>query len=90
MFDNTKQRIESGSYNPHEIGGHQTVLKPSIVTMDTNVEIQSYQYQPRVAYVLRHGVADPEQETNYRRVKKTDAIHVSLWKQVKSNGCVYI
>ena len=27
MFDNTKQQIESGSYNPHEIGGHQTVLK---------------------------------------------------------------
>ena len=46
--------------------------------MDTNVEIQSYQYQPRVAYVLRHGVADPEQETNYPRVKKTNAIHVSI------------
>ena len=46
--------------------------------MDTNVEIQSYQYQPRVAYVLRHGGADPEQETNYPRVKKTNAIHVSF------------
>ena len=54
------------------------MLKPSIVTMDTNVEIQSYQYQPRVAYVLRHSVADPEQETNYPRVKKTDAIDVSF------------
>ena len=83
------EQILSESHNPHEIGGHQTVLKPSIVTMDTNVEVKSYQYQPRVAYVLRHSVADPEQETNYPSQENRCHWCIVSWKHVKSNGCVW-